>query len=193
MIADEIHCDFIYPGHEFTAFGTLGEESAKNSIICTAPSKSFNLAGLQISNILIPDAKGRSAFRKEHSANGYSQVNTLGLTAAKAAYEHGDKWLDELLTYLWGNVKFVRDFLAERLPELRLIEPDGTYLLWVDFSASVRGPEELHYLIRDKAHLWLDNGAMFGEETPLFERFNIACPRSTVVRAMEQLFTALRS
>ena len=190
VIADEIHCDFIFPGSTFTPFAALGEESLQNTIVCTAPSKTFNMAGLQVSNILIPNAKIRARFRAVHEANGCWAPNALGLTAAEAAYRYGDEWLNELLVYLQDNISYVRDYLKTYLPKLRLTEPEGTYLLWIDFSGVTEDPAELEHLIRDKAHLWLDGGAMFGNQTSLYQRINIACPRKTLEKAMEQLRSA---
>ncbi len=192
MIVDEIHCDFIYEGVRFTPFGTLGEQYAQNAVICTAPSKTFNLAGLQTSNILIPDEKMRDAFRRVSNANGLGLGNTAGLAAAQAVYESGDDWLEELKVYLQGNLAYLRRFLRENLPQLRLIEPEGTYLVWIDFSKAVQTPGELKTLVRDKARLWLDEGEMFGHGGERFERFNIACPRSILQQAMLQLKDALQ-
>ena len=193
MIVDEIHCDFIFPGHSFTPFALLGETYSKNAVFCTSPSKTFNMAGLQVANILIPDEQLRKAFRKINSANGYSQANAAGLAAARAVYEEGDAWLDALRDYLAGNLDYMRSFLKEKLPQLRMIEPEGTYLVWVDFSGLTESFEDLLHLVRDEAHLWLDEGAIFGEETRLFERFNIACPRSVLKEALESLEQAVQS
>ena len=192
MIVDEIHCDFIFPGHSFTPFALLGETYSKNAVFCTSPSKTFNMAGLQVANILIPDEQLRRAFRKINSANGYSQANAAGLAAARAVYEEGDAWLDALGDYLAGNLDYMRSFLKEKLPQLRMIEPEGTYLVWVDFSGLTDNFEDLLHLVRDEAHLWLDEGAIFGEETRLFERFNIACPRSVLKEALESLEQAVQ-
>ena len=192
LIVDEIHCDFIFPGHTFTPFGALGEESLNNAVICTSPSKTFNIAGLQVSNILIADPDMRRAFIRANSANGYDQANIMGLTAAKAVFEKGGEWLDALIAYLWENVNYVNDFLKENLPELKMTIPEGTYLVWIDFSEAVKTPAELKHLIRDEAKLWLDNGAIFSAGTALFERINIACPRSTLEQAMQQLYSAMR-
>ena len=191
MIVDEIHCDFIYPGHTFVPFGTLGEESLMNAVICTAPSKTFNIAGLSVSNILIANPELRKAFRAAHGANGGGGSNAVGLTAARAVYEFGEAWLDELLEYLWGNVQFVREFLEERLPQVRLTPSEGTYLLWMEFSEVVQDDAELKTLLRDQARLWLDEGEMFGPGGEWFARMNIACPRSIVQQAMEQLAEAI--
>ncbi len=130
-------------------------------------------------------------FRKENGAAGYEQPNVLGMVATKSVYENGEQWLDELLEYLEGNVSYVRDFLKENLPQVKLFEPEGTYLIWLDFSLVTDDYRKLKDIIIDKAHLWLDAGIIFGRQSALFERINIACPRKTVVQAMEQLKEAL--
>lgn len=191
VVSDEIHCDFTYPGYQHTVFASISDEFANNSIICTAPSKTFNIAGLQVSNIFIKNNKIRLEFWKELDKSGYSQLNTLGLVASKAAYEHGENWLTELKVYLNGNLNFIRTFLSEKLPEIKLIEPEGTYLIWLDFSSLNLSKKELAELIVYKAHLWLDAGQMFGKEGMNFERINIACPRAVLEKAMNQLEQAV--
>lgn len=187
IISDEIHCDFTYPGHTHTVLAKLAEDYLKNVIICTSPSKSFNLAGLQLSHIFIPDIKVRKAFRKELSAIPYDESGTLALVAGRAAYEKGGDWLEELNVYLKDNVDYVRSFLQEHLPKVHLIEPEGTYLIWLDFTEYGLSAEELQHKMLYEAKLWLDEGTMFGEEGAGFMRVNIACPRATLERAMEQL------
>ena len=191
VFADEIHSDFVFKGHKHTSFLTLPDEYKAKLIVGTSASKTFNLAGLQVSNIFIPNEETRKLFRKENGAAGYEQPNVLGMVATKSVYEKGEQWLDELLEYLEGNVSFVRNFLKENLPQIRLIEPEGTYLVWLDFSEVTDDYKELERIIVDKAHLWLDAGIIFGRESALFERINIACPRQIVVQAMEQLKEAL--
>ncbi|MBO5999502.1 MAG: pyridoxal phosphate-dependent aminotransferase [Lachnospiraceae bacterium] len=191
VVADEIHCDFIYKGYSFTPYGSLDEELVRNAVICTSASKTFNLAGLQVANILIPDRKLRNRFRHMNAASGYSQANVMGLTATKAAYDLGGPWLDDLIEYLEGTIDEMDAFTKEHLPGVKMIRPEGTYLVWMDFSGVTQSEEELHRIIRDGAHLWLDDGSIFGAGSELFERFNIACPRSTVRQAMTQLEAAL--
>ena len=192
VVSDEIHSDFIYPGYQHRVFSNLKEKFLDNSIICTSPSKTFNLAGLQISNIFIADRKLRHRFREEMLASGYSQLNTMGMVACKAAYEQGGPWLEELTDYLAGNVAFIRGFLQERLPQIRLVEPQGTYLVWLDCSALGLSEQELEKLLVDGAKLWLDAGTMFGKEGSGFQRINIACPRALLERAMLQLEEAVK-
>ena len=193
VLSDEIHCDFIYPDNTHTVFASISEEFAMNSIICTAPSKTFNLAGLQISNIFIPNKTLKYAFCEEFAASGYSQLNTLGLVACQSAYSKGEAWLNELKVYLKKNLDYVRSFINEKLPEIKLVEPEGTYLVWLDCSGLGLTYKELEKLVIDKAKLWLDGGIIFGKETALFERINIACPRSILEQALKSLEQAIRS
>lgn len=191
VVSDEIHSDFTYEGHTHHVFAGLSPEFSEITITCTAPSKTFNLAGLQISNIFIPNAKLREAFKKAIAAAGYSQVNLMGLTACQAAYEKGRPWLEEVKAYLANNLAFVREYLKEQLPQIRLVEPEGTYLLWLDFRALGLTESQREDLIVRKARLWLDSGAMFGQDGEGFERINIACPRATLRQALEQLKEAV--
>ncbi len=192
VVSDEIHSDFTREGHPHTVFASLGEKFEQNALICTAPSKTFNLAGLQISNIFVPNPELRKKLLKEIAAAGYSQVGLMGLVACQAAYEEGAEWLSELKEYLEENRRFVKSYLEEHLPEIKPIEPEGTYLMWLDFRALKLSEEELEHLIVDKARLWLDSGAMFGVDGEGFERINIACPRSTIEKALNQLKKAIR-
>ncbi len=191
VVSDEIHCDFTYPGYQHIVFSNIREEFASNTITCTAPSKSFNLAGLQVSNIFIQNEALRKKIKLEIAKSGYSQLNTLGLAACKAAYQYGEPWLTQLKSYLLGNLDYVREFLTEKLPMIKLIEPQGTYLIWLDFSALQLSRKELEELIVHKAKLWLDPGHIFGPEGEGFERINIACQRQTLAKALEQLHRAI--
>ncbi|SEL04267.1 cystathione beta-lyase [Butyrivibrio sp. ob235] len=193
VFADEIHSDFVYKGYKHTPYISLGEEYTGKLIVGTSPSKTFNIAGLQIANIIIPNEETRRAFIFENEAAGYSQCNAVGLTATISVYTKGEKWLDELIEYLEGNVSYVRDFLKEKLPQIHLIEPEGTYLIWLDFSEFTDNHKELEKLIVDEAHLWLDPGIIFGRETALFERINVACPRKILGQAMTQLYEGVRN
>lgn len=193
VVADEIHQDFIYAGHRHTVFPSIADEFEKISAVCTAPSKTFNLAALHTANIVIADREVRTAFQNETNRVGYSQPNIMGLVACRAAYRYGASWLDQLKEYLTGNLNFFRDFLETRLPELKLIEPEGTYLVWVDFSKLGMDDSKLHKFIIDQAGLWLDDGCMFGKCGGGFQRFNIACPRSTLRQALNQLEAAVRN
>jgi cysteine-S-conjugate beta-lyase len=193
VISDEIHCDFTYPGHSHTVFASIKEAFAQNSIICTSPSKTFNLAGLQISNIFIPNETLRKKMTLELDKSGYSQLNTLGLTACKAAYRYGGAWLSEVKAYIHENLIFTRDYLEKNLPAVKLIEPQGTYLIWLDFSSLKLARKEMADLIVNKANLWLDPGHIFGKEGEGFERINIACSRETLKKALDQLSAAIKT
>lgn len=192
VVSDEIHQDFVYNG-KHQVFANLSEELRNITITCTAPSKTFNVAGLQVSNIFIPNGELRGKFKKQVAAAGYSQLNTLGLTACEAAYRYGEEWHDELMEYLKGNLAYVREYLKENLPGIKLIEPEGTYLIWLDFRELLLTEEERENLIVKKAGLWLDSGAIFGAAGEGFERINIACPRATLTLALDKLKNALKS
>ena len=193
IVSDEIHADFVWKGHTHKVFADLGESYAEHCIVCTAPSKTFNLAGLQVSNIIIPNDKLRKKFRKQISAAGYSQVNALGLVACESAYRNGRQWLDSLKEYLIENLNFVRVYLEENIPSVKLIEPEGTYLIWLDFGELGLENEELEDLIINKSGLWLDSGAIFGEDGKGYQRINIACPRKTLEQALNQLKSGIDS
>lgn len=187
VVSDEIHMDFVYPGYRHLVFADQKPEFMQNSITCTAPSKTFNLASLQVSNIFIPNKGVRSAFRKELKRSGCSQLNIMGLTACKAAYTGGEDWLDQLMDYLHGNLAYLRSFLNDKLPQVFLVEPEGTYLAWLDFSKPGLSDMELERLIVHKAGLWLEKGTMFGKGGNGFQRINIACPRTILEKAMNKL------
>lgn len=183
VVSDEIHCDFAWQGHSHTCFGLLD----KNAVIATSPSKSFNLAGLQVSNIFVKNAGLREKLAAEISRSGYSQLNALGLAACQSAYEKGGAWLEELKAYLAGNIRLTREFLAERLPGIKLVEPEGTWLLWLDFSRYGLSQAELDRRVTEGAKLWFNSGTMFGAGGEGFQRVNIACPRATLAAALERL------
>ncbi len=192
VISDEIHCDFVYPGYQHTVFANLNISFLQNTVTCTAPSKTFNLAGLQVSNIFIENTVIRQKVINEIRKSGYSQLNSLGLVACKAAYQYGEPWLKELRAYLIDNLNYVREYLKTNLPMIRLVEPQGTYLIWLDCNALNLSKKEMEELIVNKAKLWLDPGYIFGPEGEGFERINIACPRQVLEKAMEQLAKAIQ-
>ena len=191
ILADEIHHDFVRPGYTHTVLASLSPEFADRTITCTAPSKTFNLAGLQLSNIFIANATLRRRFRHELNAIGYDQPNAMGLTACQAAYANGGPWLQELRAYLESNYQKTHAFLTRELPRVRLTEPEGTYLLWLDFSAYGLSDEELDKLIVQKARLWLDSGHIFGPAGSQHQLLNIACPWATLEQGLQRLTAAL--
>jgi len=193
VVSDEIHADFIYEGYKHTIFANLKPEYLDITITCTAPSKTFNLAGLQVSNIFVANRDMRKKIEVEIEKSGYSQLNTMGLVACKAAYDHGKEWLEQLKRYLAGNLMVVRNFLLERMPQIKMVEPEGTYLVWLDFKSLKLSEEELDSLIVNEAKLWLDRGVMFGDVGNGFQRINIACPRIILEKALLQLEKAVNS
>ncbi len=186
VIADEIHGDLIMPGSTFTPFASL-EDFGNFTITCTAPSKTFNLAGLQASNIIIENKDLREAFQGILKKNGLSRINLLGMTAGQAAYNHGGAWLERLITYLDGQLDYLEKFFREELPSIKMYRPQGTYLVWLDF----RLVENDHLVLRRKflaeAKLFLDDGFIFGLEGRGFQRLNIACPPSILREAMARI------
>ncbi len=186
VFSDEIHADFVWKGRH-QVFAAIDPAFTAFTVTATAPSKTFNIAGLQVSNIFIADAGLREAFRHAYNASGYSQLNAAGLIAAEAAYRDGGTWYNAVKDYIQDNIAYMRRFIRERLPQLRMIEPEGTYLVWVDFRSLGLGNAALEDLILNKAGLWLDSGAIFGAVGEGFQRFNVACPRATLTRALEQL------
>ena len=193
VVSDEIHCDFAFPDHPHTPFPIACPEMAENVIVCTAPSKSFNMAGLQVSNIFIPGEDLRNRFKKQLDIVFYHEPNRLGAVACHAAYRGGAQWLKECKAYMRENLAFVRSFLQERIPGIRLVEPEGTYFAWMDCSGLGLAKEELDDLILNKAGLWLDSGAMFGDCAAQFQRMVLACPRKTLEEAMLRLEKAISS
>ncbi len=191
VLSDEIHADFVHAGHSHTVFASISPAFADNTVTCTSPSKTFNLAGLQISNILISNESLLRRFKQEIHRTGYDEPNIMGIVACKAAYEHGEEWLDALLVYLADNVALVRDFVRDRLPKISLVEPEGTYLVWLDFSRLGLSDDALNELIIHKAKLWLDAGTMFGAGGSGFQRINLACPRSVVQEALLRIEKAV--
>ena len=191
VVSDEIHCDFAFPEHPHTPFVKACPEMQDRTIICTAPSKSFNLAGLQVSNIFIPGRELYAKVKAEMEVISYDSPNMLGCIACQAAYESGEAWLDACKAYMRENLNYVRTFLAERLPAIKLVEPEGTYFAWLDCTGLGMTKEELDDVIIHKAKLWLDSGAIFGEVAALFQRVVLACPRATLEEAMHRLEKAI--
>ena len=193
IIADEIHGDLIYPGHTFTPFAALGGRLAEQAVICTAPSKTFNLAGLLTSNIIVSDPDLRTRFQSTLLKNGLTGINPFSLVALQAAYTQGDEWLTQVLAYLNDNLSFLRRGLAQRLPEVGLIEPEGTYLCWLDFRRLGLSRQALHDLTLHRAGVYLDEGHIFGEQGEGFARMNIACPRPLLKEALNRLVQAIQA
>ena len=192
VFADEIHNDFVYEPNVHTVFSTLSAEVAENSIVSMSPSKTFNLAGLQFSTNFIKNPALRAKFKAERNKTGYDEPSLMGIVAARAAYEGGKPWLEELKKHLLSNISFVRSYLKDKLPLVRLIEPEGTFLLWLDFSAYGLADGELDDIIVNKAKVWLDRGTMFGSEGEFYQRINIATPQTLLKEAIDRIAAALQ-
>ena len=186
VFSDEIHFDFIWKGTHHV-FQDLKEEYKDFTITATAPSKTFNLAGLQQSNIFIPNESIRRKFKAEISATGFDEPNIFGITAAQAAYESGDEWYDAATAYIKSNIDFAADFVKDNLPGVKLIDTQGTYLIWLDFRNLGINAVELDDILINKAKLWLDSGKIFGKAGEGFQRINTTCPRSVLKEALSRI------
>lgn len=186
VVCDEIHNDFVFQG-EHTVFASIKKEYADISVTCTSPSKTFNLASMLISNIFIPNEKLRQRFQHEVNAAGISQLSVLGLVATQAAYEHGDEWYEKMMAYVKSNIDYARNYVEEYLPGVKMINGEGTYLVWLDFRGTGIETEELDRRIIYDAKLWLDSGKIFGKTGEGFQRINVAAPRKTVTECFERI------
>ncbi len=186
VVSDEIHQDFAFKG-KHQVFVNLKKEYEQITVTCTAPSKTFNLAGLQVSNIFICNEELRRKFKKQLDAAGYSQLNALGLVACEAAYRDGEEWYQAMHAYVKENIAFTKKFVEEELPGVKMTEHEGTYLVWLDFKGLGLTTEELEDFIINKAGLWLDSGKIFGDSGKGFQRINVACPRSVLAEALNKI------
>ena len=193
IVSDEIHCDLIFPGYKHTNIATINEGFAQNSITCTSTSKTFNLAGLKISNIVIPNQKIRQTFVNTQANLGVGGANLFAVAAMEVAYSHEtcENWLDTLLQYLKGNLDFLKTFIKEELPQIKVVEPEGTYLIWLDCRELGLKHKELEKFMRGNAKLALDEGYIFGQGGEGFERINIACPKSILEQALIRIKEAI--
>jgi len=191
VVADEIHCDLLFRGYSFTSFANISDVFAQNSLVCTAASKTFNLAGLKLSNIITPNRDLRERFDETLLRNGMFGANTFGLVAVEAAYNYGEEWLEEVMEYIEDNYRFMEAFLTEHIPQLKIIRMQGTYLVWVDFRELGLDAHSRKALLMEQARVYLDEGELFGPEGEGFERFNIACPRSILEEALKRIKAAV--
>ncbi|WAH44224.1 pyridoxal phosphate-dependent aminotransferase [Alicyclobacillus fastidiosus] len=191
VVADEIHADLVYSGFHHTPFASLSEQFAAASITCAAPSKTFNLAGLNTAYVVVPNAALKSRYELMLAKASMASVNVFGAHALAAAYREGGPWLDALMDYLEGNLRYLKDFVGRHIPELKVIEPQGTYLVWVDCRALGFERAALDHFFVHEAGLALDEGHLFGEEGVGFQRINIACPRSVLEQGLQQLNEAV--
>lgn len=190
ILSDEIHSDFIYPGHRHVPIASLSEEIAEITVTFLSPTKTFNLAGLQAANVVVADQVLRKQIRRACTATGYGHLNIMAVAAAKAAYRDGEEWLDVLLQYLQKNIAVLRAAFPENAP-VSALNMEGTYLAWLDCRKLRLSPPELDELFLHKAGIWLHNGNTFGAGGQGFMRMNIACPRAVLEEAIRRINTAL--
>ncbi|MDN5351882.1 MAG: cysteine-S-conjugate beta-lyase [Clostridiales bacterium] len=193
VVADEIHSDLIMSGHKHTPFAGISEAFANNSITCVAPSKTFNLAGLQVSNIIIPNEQLRNEYQIILENNAIRHPNTFGIVALEAAYTKGEPWLEAVLEYIEGNMDYIKTFVDERLPEIKFKKPEGTYLAWLDFRGLGMDQKALESWMQKELKLALDEGYIFGSGGEGFERINAACPRVLLEEALGRIEQGIRN
>lgn len=191
VISDEIHCEILFKGYKHTPFASISEAFEQNCIVCMAPSKTFNLAGLQASSIIIPNKKIRDSFNE--AIVGIPGPNLFGLAAMEAAYRYGDEWLEQLLDYLGKNLQFTLEYFVHKIPGITVIKPQATYLLWLDCRALELDDMKLRDFMREKARVGLDDGFLFGAGGSGFQRMNIACPRAILEEALHRIEIAVNS
>lgn len=191
VVSDEIHADFVFKGRHHV-FASLKKEFENISITCTSPSKTFNLASMMMSNIFIPNYELKRKFRKELDAAGTSQLGIMGLVACEAAYCKGEEWYRSMIEYVRKNIEFTKEYIAENIPDVSMIDIEGTYLVWLDFHKTGLSAEELDRRIIHNAKLWLDSGKIFGKCGEGFQRINVACPRSILKEALDRIKNILK-
>lgn len=193
ILSDEIHFDFVFPGHKHTVLATLSEEIAQNNIFCTAPSKTFNLGGVQVSNIIIPNPKLRERYNEYHKSMGMLALNMFAYKVGELVYNTCGDWFEELMQVLDTNRKLVEQYIATYLPQIKVIPLEGTYLQWLDCRALGMSGKELETFMQEKAELFFDEGYIFGEEGDGFERWNLACPTKYIQEGLERLRKAVEA
>ena len=191
VVSDEIHCDLTDPGRAYVPFASVSETCRENCVVCFAPTKTFNLAGIQTAGAMVPNPFLRHKVWRALNTDEVAEPNVFAMPAAVAAYTEGDEWLDALRAYLFENKQTVRRFLSERLPAVRLVPGEATYLLWLDCAAYTDDSARLAAEIRAKTGLYLSDGVQYGKGGETFLRMNIACPRARVLEGLERLYTAL--
>ncbi len=191
IIADEIHCELTYEGHNYTPFASLSEEFRLHSATCISPSKAFNLAGLQIANIVAADSNIRSRIDRAINDNEVCDVNPFGVIATIAAYEKSEEWLDALRKYLWENYTYIRYFFKRHLPQYSVLPLEGTYLVWIDCRAAGIGSDNITSCLQNKQKLMVNSGTLYGPGGEGFIRLNIACPRKLLIEGLKRLAKVL--
>ena len=192
VVADEIHCELVFPGHTYIPFASISQEFLMHSVTCTSPSKAFNLAGLQIANIISADTDIRTKIDKAINVNEVCDVNPFGVEALMAAYNDSEEWLEELKQYLFDNYNYLRAYFSEYLPEFPVSMLEGTYLVWVDCSVLNQSSDKIVKNLLEKEKLWVNEGGLYGEAGEGFIRINIACPRQQLIEGLNRLRRALK-
>ena len=193
VVADEIHCELVYQGFKYTPFASLSDAFLHRSVTCVSPSKAFNIAGLQIANIVAFDNDLRSRIDKAININEVCDVNPFGVAATIAAYNEGEEWLNQLVDYLHGNYEAMAEFCRRELPEFPIARLEGTYLVWMDCSSLGMPSDALEHALLDDARLWLNAGTMYGAEGEGYMRWNIACPRSVMLDGLNRFLNFVRN
>lgn len=193
VVADEIHCELVYQGFKYTPFASLSDAFLHRSVTCVSPSKAFNIAGLQIANIVAFDNDLRSRIDKAININEVCDVNPFGVAATIAAYNEGEEWLNQLVDYLHGNYEAMAEFCRRELSEFPITRLEGTYLVWMDCSSLGMPSDALEHALLDDARLWLNAGTMYGAEGEGYMRWNIACPRSVMLDGLNRFLNFVRS
>lgn len=193
VVADEIHCELVYQGFKYTPFASLSDAFLHQSVTCVSPSKAFNIAGLQIANIVAFDNDLRSRIDKAININEVCDVNPFGVAATIAAYNEGEEWLNQLVDYLHGNYEAMAEFCRRELAEFPITRLEGTYLVWMDCSSLGMSSDALEHALLDDARLWLNAGTMYGAEGEGYMRWNIACPRSVMLDGLNRFLNFVRS
>ncbi len=192
VVSDEIHCELVYPGHVYTPFAAVSEDFRNHCITCVSPSKAFNIAGLQIADIVCADADVRTRIDRAINDNEVCDVNPFGVLATIAAYNEGEEWLMQLTEYLWQNYLRMKDFCSTQLSGFPLCNLEGTYLVWMDCRKLGMPSEKLEQVLKEEAGLWLNAGTMYGPEGEGFMRWNIACPRTVMLDGLNRFLEFVR-
>lgn len=193
VVADEIHCELTLPGHTYTPFASISKDFLMNSVTCISPSKAFNLAGLQIANIISADETMRLKIDKAININEVCDVNPFGVEALMAAYNEGEEWLEELKHYLSVNYNYLKAYFMEYLPQFPVVMLEGTYLVWVDCKILEKSSKEIVAALLEKERILVNEGSMYGEAGEGFIRINIACPRQVLIDGLNRLKTYLQT
>ena len=193
VVSDEIHCELVFPGHTYTPFASISDEFLRHSVTCISPSKAFNIAGLQIANIICADACRRTQIDRAINDNEVCDVNPFGVIATQSAYNEGEEWLNQLIQYLHANYLYMQEFCREHLPNFPITLLEGTYLVWMDCRTLGIPSEDIEQQLVDKTGLWLNAGTMYGVEGEGFMRWNIACPRATLMEGLKRFMDFIRN